>query len=149
MQNELKQMQECPSTLKQYYQRNQKPKRTSGQLSPSTEETTAKKSNMSTRSMSISNTNCQSLGGDPDTMPSTGTTPHIDIIGNISTSTGITDPSPTATLSPTTATITDQAALLKDIVGPLVNEVRDLKNSVKAKYTKLEGIITNRRPFTN
>ena len=30
-------------------------------------------------------------------------------------------------------------------MGPLVNEVRDLKDSVQAEYSKLEGIITNQQ----
>ena len=43
----------------------------------------------------------------------------------------------------------DQPAILKDIVGPLVNEVRDLKDSVQAEYSKLEGIITNQQLTIN
>ena len=34
-------------------------------------------------------------------------------------------------------------------MGPLVNEVRDLKDSVQAKYSKLEGIITSQQQTIN
>ena len=98
-----------------------------------------------------------SLPSTGTTLPSNPTYPvhqhlnkiHINPVEQLksSPSTGTTDTEIKHT-TPSPSTL-DQATLLKDIVGPLVNEVRDLKNSVQAEYSKLEGIITNQQQTIN
>ena len=138
-------MQDHQSTLKQYLLPKEKrsQKRTSSQFSPSTEETTAKKVNIHTLSDATATMADHSHEENMNIMPSTGTTSYVKDSKGTPVRTGTTDHPISLNQHESTGTLMDQVTLLKDIVGPLVTEVRELKDSVKAEYSKLEGIITN------
>ena len=144
-------MQDRQSTLKQYLLPKEKrsQKRTSSQLNPSTEETTAKKVNIYTLSNARTTMDDHSRKENMNIMPSTSTTSCIMNTESTPISTGTTNHQISLSQHESAGTLTDQAALLKDIVGPLVTEVRELKDSVKAEYSKLEGIITNQQETIN
>ena len=127
MQNDIKQLQDHQSTLKNYLLPKGKKtqKRTSSQLSPSTEETTAKKVNTCTSSTASSMMANLSEGENNNLTMSTGTTLKTSDNKIDSTRNGTTD-----NQNASTSSLLDQAMLLKDIVGPLVTAVHELKDSI-------------------
>ena len=148
MQNELKHMQERQGTLEQYLLPKEKKsnKRTSSQLSPSTEEITAKKVNLSSTATASAKTD-RSRKENMNNPLSTGiTTLNSD---NTPTRPGTTEDLLSTQQNEPKGPLAEQATLLKDIVEPLVKEVRELKDSVKAEYSKLENIITNQQETIN
>ena len=82
-------------------------------------------------------------------MPGTGTTSHAKDSDSPLISKDTTNHPTSSNQHESACTLTDQASLLKDIVDPLVTEVRELKDSVKAENSKLEGIITNQQETIN
>ena len=170
MLNGLKHNQDKQSTLENFLitKETTSLKRSSSQLSPTLEEANAKRANMFTEkvtSMQQSSLQLPTNKGVGISLTSTGTTlpsslstnpvhqPRKNINDNSldqlknSSSTSTTELE-TNHSKPSSATL-DQVSLLKDIVGPLVNEVRDLKDSMQAEYSKLEGIITSQQQTIN